>query len=92
MRGLSFYAKQQGDSLPKRAKANNAQIKEKRGHLIKKGIHGKGKGKIDEGQFEECNITLNEIEIIINSFINVIFMIKIVIIQEKHDTDKKLVI
>ena len=30
------------------------------------------KGKIDEGQFEECNITLNEIEIIINSFINVL--------------------
>ena len=28
------------------------------------------KGKIDEGQFQECNITLNEIEITINSFIN----------------------
>ena len=28
------------------------------------------KGKIDEGQFEECNITLNEIEITIKSFIN----------------------
>lgn len=30
------------------------------------------KSKIENGQFEECNITLNEIEIIINSFINIL--------------------
>lgn len=30
------------------------------------------KSKIDDRQFEECNITLNEIEIIINSFINIL--------------------
>ena len=48
---MEIYYTQQGDSLPKRAKANNAQRKGKWEQLRKEEIYGEeaGEGEIDEG-------------------------------------------